>query len=283
MTYPEAQRQITDNLLSIYSQGEAAAIGALLLEHITGKRPQEWRSRDHMALTATQEQAIAPLLDRLLTHEPVQYVTGEAWFCGLRFSVNRHVLIPRPETEELVEWLISQCRFPIDTLSIADMGTGSGCIPIALKKRLSKADVRGYEISPDALEVARGNAAALDIPVRFEQLDMLDSDATASLPCFDFITSNPPYIPKKEKDSMPLNVTGYEPELALFVPDNDPLLFYKALATLGKSKLNPGGMLLLELHEDLAQQCDALFAREGYQTEIKKDMQGKERMLRAWH
>lgn len=283
MTYPEAQRQITDNLLSIYPPGEAAAISGLLLEHITGKRPQEWRSRDNTALTTTQEQAIPPLLTRLLAHEPVQYVTGETWFCGLCFHVNRHVLIPRPETEELVEWLVSQCRFPIDTLSIADMGTGSGCIPIALKKRLNKAHVRGYDISTDALEVARANAAALDIPVLFEQLDMLDSKATASLPRFDFITSNPPYIPQQEKDHMPVNVTAYEPALALFVPDNDPLLFYKALAILGKTKLNDGGMLLMELHEDLAEQCVSLFSQEGYQTEIKKDMQGKERMLRAWY
>lgn len=283
MTYPEAQRQITDNLLSIYPAGEAAAISGLLLEHITGKSPQEWRSRDNTTLTPTQEQAIPPLLTRLLAHEPIQYVTGEAWFCGLRFHVNPHVLIPRPETEELVEWLISQCRFPIDTLHIADMGTGSGCIPIAVKKRLSKAHVRGYDISTDALEVARANAAALDIPVQFEQLDMLDSTTTALLPRFDFITSNPPYIPLQEKGSMPVNVTSYEPGLALFVPDKDPLLFYKALAQLGKSKLNSGGMLLLELHEDLAQKCASLFAGEGYQTEIKKDMQGKERMLRAWH
>lgn len=283
MTYPDAQRQITDNLLSIYSPGEAAAISGLLLEHLTGKRPQEWRSRDNTALTTAQEQAIPALLTRLLAHEPIQYVTGEAWFCGLRFHVNRHVLIPRPETEELVEWLISQCRFPIDTLSIADMGTGSGCIPIAVKKRLGKAHVRGYDISTDALGVARANAAALDIPVQFEQLDMLDSNATDSLPLFDFITSNPPYIPQREKDNMPANVTGYEPGLALFVPDNDPLLFYKALAMLGKTKLNTGGMLLMELHEDLARQCVSLFNQEGYQTEIKKDMQGKERMLRAWH
>lgn len=282
MTYPEAQRQIADNLSSIYPPGEAAAISSLLLEHITGKRPQEWRLRDNTMLTMAQEESIPPLLARLLAHEPVQYVTGEAWFCGLRFHVNQHVLIPRPETEELVEWLISQCRFPIGTLSIADMGTGSGCIPIALKKRLSKADVRGYDISPDALQVARGNAAALDIAVQFEQLDLLDSNATALLPSFDFITSNPPYIPLREKDKMPENVTRYEPALALFVPDNDPLLFYKALATLGKTRLNAGGMLLMELHEDLAQQCDSLFAGEGYQTEIKKDMQGKERMLRAW-
>lgn len=283
MTYQQALRQITDTLETIYPPGEAAAITGLLLEHITGLRPQDGRFRENNLLTTGQEEALAPAVQRLLAHEPVQYITGEAWFCGLRFQVNPSVLIPRPETEELVEWVISQCRFPIQSLQIADMGTGSGCIPIALKKRLNKAEVTGYDISAAALDTARGNAAGLGIAVTFHLLNLLDENASAQLPRFDFITSNPPYIPQREKEEMPLNVTLYEPALALFVPDQDALVFYRALAQLGHTKLNPGGMLMMELHENLAQDCLQLFSDSGYNVEIKKDMQGKERMLRAWH
>jgi release factor glutamine methyltransferase len=190
-------------------------------------------------------------------------------------------LIPRPETEELVDWVIANCRFPIDTLSILDIGTGSGCIPITLKRRLRKARVTAIDISEGALTVARKNAAKLGAEVNFLQVDILDPDASASLEPADIIISNPPYIPENNKASMDPNVLDFEPHTALFVPDNDALLFYKAIVKFAHTKLNPGGLLFFEIHEDLGQAVISLLESEGFTATLKKDMQGKDRMVMA--
>ena len=221
-------------------------------------------------------------LDRLLQHEPVQYVLNEAWFCGLKFYVDKNVLIPRPETEELVEWVISDCKFPIHTLSILDIGSGSGCIPIALKKRLGKADVWSCDISPDALKVANQNAETLGINVNFIELNFLNETERETLPLFDIIVSNPPYIPRKDKEDMNRNVTDHEPATALFVPDNDALIFYKAIAAFGKNHLTRNGIIYTEINENLGEETAAMFQLKGYKTVIKKDMQGKDRMIKAF-
>jgi release factor glutamine methyltransferase len=190
-------------------------------------------------------------------------------------------LIPRPETEELVEWVISNCKFPVDKLSILDVGTGSGCIPITLKRKLRKADVWSCDISDAALQVAKRNADTLGVDVNFLLLDFLNKEKREQLSLFNIIISNPPYVPEKDKQQMQANVLDHEPHLALFVPDNDALVFYKAIAEFGKGHLNPGGLIYAELHEDLGKEVSALFSAAGYNTEMKKDMQGKERMLKA--
>jgi release factor glutamine methyltransferase len=237
MNIREANTYLTGQLRAIYEESEADNISDWVLEHITGKKRTDRIINKEKLLNSEQSSQLDQYVDRLLQHEPVQYVLNEAWFCGLKLYVDKNVLIPRPETEELVEWIISDCKFPIDTLSILDIGSGSGCIPIALKKRIGKAEVWSCDISPEALRVANQNATTLGINVKFIELDFLNETKREKLPSFDIIVSNPPYIPVKDKDTMRLNVLNHEPATALFVPDNDELVFYKAIASFGKNHL----------------------------------------------
>lgn len=281
MTIQEAIRYITDRLTNIYDEGEASNIGDWVIENLTGTKRTDRIINKARSITQEQVEKIESYLTRLLTHEPVQYVLNEAWFCGLKFYVDKNVLIPRPETEELVEWIISDCRFPIDKLSILDIGSGSGCIPISLKRRLGKAVVWSCDISHEALLVAKRNAATLGVDVNFTELDFLNKEQRDSLPSFDIIVSNPPYIPETDKKEMRLNVLDHEPGTALFVPDNDALVFYKAIAEFGKKHLNKDGIIYTEINESLGKATTAIFESSGYSAQTKKDMQGKERMIRA--
>lgn len=233
-------------------------------------------------LSAEQAQEQSLLLERLLTHEPVQYVLGEAWFCGLKFKVDSNTLIPRPETEELVEWVIDNCKFPLDELNILDIGTGSGCIAIALKRRLGKCRVWACDLSPGALALAKENARNLGADVNLIQLDFLSAEARKDLPAFDIIISNPPYVPEKDKENMDANVLNYEPHLALFVPDNDGLIFYQAIAEFGLTHLKTGGNIYAEIYEGAGNETRQLFENKGYEAELKRDMQGKDRMIRSY-
>ena len=281
MTITETARHITKELKTMYQEGEASTIAGWVLEYLTGKDQLEIASAKQTLLTTEQKEKLEPILNRLLQQEPVQYVLNESWFCGLRFYVDKNVLIPRPETEELVDWIITNCKFPVDELKILDIGSGSGCIPVTLKRRLKKAEVWSCDISKEALAVAKKNTAALGTDVNFIQLDFLNSAAWVQLPPFDIIVSNPPYVPQKDKQTMQPNVLNYEPATALFVPENDPLIFYKAIADFGKEKLTKRGMIYMEIHEDIGKVVSKLFQSNGYSTEIKKDMQGKERMVKA--
>jgi release factor glutamine methyltransferase len=281
MTIQEATKYIIQQLKTIYDEGEAAAISDWVIEYLTRSKQTDRPFQKEKLLSTEQEQQLKEYTTRLLTHEPVQYILQESWFCGLKFYVDKNVLIPRPETEELVEWVIANCKFPVDTLSILDIGSGSGCIPIALKRKIRKADVWSCDISEAALQVARKNATSLGVDVNFILLDFLDTDKRKSLPLFDIIISNPPYIPEKDKQQMQPNVLHYEPHTALFVPDNDALLFYKAIAEFGREHLNPKGVIYAEIHEELAKPVTDLFNTKGYSVEIKRDMQDKERMLKA--
>jgi release factor glutamine methyltransferase len=270
-----------NQLGTIYEESEAENISDWVIECLTGTKRTDRIIHKEKMMSSDQELQLKQYLDRLLQHEPVQYVLNEAWFCGLKFYVDKNVLIPRPETEELVEWVISGCKFPIDTLSILDIGSGSGCIPIALKKRLGKADVWSCDISPGALKVANQNAATLGIHVKFIELDFLDKEQREKLPSFDIIVSNPPYIPAKDKKTIRPNVSEHEPATALFVPDNDALIFYKAIADFGKKHLAENGIIYTEINESLGEATTAMFQSQGYKTIVEKDMQGKERMVKA--
>ncbi|MBL7732567.1 MAG: peptide chain release factor N(5)-glutamine methyltransferase [Chitinophagaceae bacterium] len=281
MTMQEATYYLLNKLKEITSDGEAGQITDMVMEHITGSGKAERMVYKKSEITAAEEKLLYEMTTRLLQHEPVQYVTGEAWFCGFRFYVDKNVLIPRPETEELVEWVISNCKFPLSELSILDIGTGSGCIPISLKRRLRKANVSAVDISKEALAVAQKNADTLGTDVQFTLLDILDEEKWASLPMFDIITSNPPYVPEKDKATMQPNVLQYEPAVALFVPDDDALLFYRTIARFAKQHLNQGGQLYVEIHEDLGEAVIKLLEAEGFYAEIKKDMQQKDRMVRS--
>jgi len=277
----EAIKDMTNRLSAIYEVGEASAIMELVMEHLTGVARKDRAQLKDFSLNAEQNQEAEKIMARLLTHEPVQYVLNESWFCGLKLYVDNNVLIPRPETEELVEWIIDNCKFPLDQLSVLDVGSGSGCIPIALKRRLRKADVWGCDISKAALNIAQRNSTTLGTEVKFIQLDFLDTSSHEKLPSFDLIVSNPPYIPKSERLKMQPNVVAFEPETALFVPDEDPLVFYQAIAAFGHKKLNAGGSIYLEIHEDLGNAVSTLLTENGYKVTLKKDMQGKDRMVKA--
>ncbi|MBS1609255.1 MAG: peptide chain release factor N(5)-glutamine methyltransferase [Bacteroidetes bacterium] len=279
MTIQEARIELKNTLSPIYDVSEADNIAELVIEHITDLKQSERILNKNKQLSESQSEELSKKKQRLLEHEPVQYVLGEAWFCGMKFNVDKNVLIPRPETEELVELIISNIKFPFETLRILDIGTGCGCIPVSLKRKLRKAEVWSCDISSGALSVAKRNADTLGADVKFIQLDFLQENQRKSLPLFDIIVSNPPYVPEKEKYQMRSNVLEYEPRIALFVPDNDPLVFYKAIADFGKKHLNEGGAIFLELHEEYAKETAALYRDENYTAEIKNDMQGKERLL----
>ena len=281
MTTQEATYFMLNKLRTIYNEAEAGTITDWVMEHLTGSKKAERMLYKNSAITPKEELQLQQFAERLLQHEPVQYVLNESWFCGLKFYVDKNVLIPRPETEELVEWIIANCRFPVDELKILDIGSGSGCIPVTLKRRLKKAEVWSCDISKEALAVAKKNTLALGTDVNFIQLDFLNSAARAQLPPFDIIVSNPPYVPQKDKQTMPPNVLNYEPATALFVPDNDPLIFYKAIAEFGKTHLNSNGIIYTEIHEDLGKETMEIFQSAGYTTELKKDMQQKDRMIKS--
>lgn len=279
MTVKEARQDIINSTGKIYDESEAANIADLLLENISGLSKTDFILQKDFLLSENQEIQLTGAKLRLLNHEPIQYIINEAWFYGLQFYVDKNVLIPRPETEELIESIISNIKFPIDSLKILDIGTGSGCIPIALKRKLRKAEVWSCDISEKALAVAKRNANALAAEINFRHLDFLNEKETANLPSFDIIVSNPPYVPERDKTTMHSNVLNYEPHTALFVPDNDALVFYKFIAAFAKKHLNKNGSIFLEIHEAYGNAVKNLFLNEGFPSvEIKKDMQEKDRI-----
>ena len=281
MTMQEATYFLLKKLRSIYPEEEAGQITDWVMESLTGSKKTERMLYKNSAITSDEETELQQLTERLMRHEPVQYVLNEAWFCGLKLYVDNKVLIPRPETEELVEWIISNCKFPIDKLKILDIGSGSGCIPIALKRKLRKAEVWSCDISDAALNVAKKNASDLGVDVNFLQLDFLNKEQWDQLTSFDIIVSNPPYVPEKDKEQMRPNVLKYEPATALFVPSNDALVFYKAIAEFGNKHLDKGGTIYAEIHENIGEAVTQLFQSKNYSVELKRDMQKKERMLKA--
>lgn len=281
MTIQEATYFLLNKIRNIYSESEASQITDWVMESLTGSKKVERMLYKNAAITSDEEAKLQQVIERMTQHEPIQYILNEAWFCGFKFYVDHNVLIPRPETEELVEWIISNCKFPIDQLTILDIGSGSGCIAIALKRKLRKADVSGCDINNEALKIANRNANNLGVDAIFFEIDFLNKKSREQISSFDIIVSNPPYVPEKDKNEMRSNVLKYEPSIALFVPNDDPLIFYKAIADFGKQHLNKSGTIYVEIHENYAKETAILFQSNGYTTEIKKDMQGKERMLKA--
>ncbi|MBD0279612.1 MAG: peptide chain release factor N(5)-glutamine methyltransferase, partial [Flavisolibacter sp.] len=248
------------------------------------------------SLTIHQLHHLTEIFQRLQQHEPIQYILNEAHFYGMKLFVNNSVLIPRPETEELIEWIIEEVRAAgkdvfhrgvteadeTKKLKILDVGTGSGCIALALKKAMPKAEVWGCDVSEEALNIARRNGSALNIRVDFQGMNFLNVAERKLLPTVDIVVSNPPYVPQKDKATMQPNVVQHEPHVALFVPDDDALVFYKALAQFGKERLYENGYIYCEIHEDLGKEVIDLFKREGYKNaELRKDRQGKDRMVRV--
>lgn len=281
MTITDASKYIQAQLQNIYEPDEAANIADLVIEHFSGKSKTERAVSSSQIFPTEKENDLENVVRRLMQHEPIHYVLNEVWFGGFKFYVDKNVLIPRPETDELVEWVVSNCRFPVSELIILDIGTGSGCIPITLKRRIKKATVWATDISAKALAVAERNAQTMNVSINFCQSDFLDQNSWNNLPKSDIIISNPPYVPVRDKESMNPNVLNFEPHTALFVNDNDPLIFYKAIALFGATHLNTEGSIYCEIHENLGIATIALFESYGYACELKKDMQGKDRMIRC--
>ena len=281
MTTQEATYFIMNKLRTIYPDGEVSQITDWVMEHLTGSKKTERMLYKNSPITQAEEILLKQYAERLLQHEPVQYILNEAWFYGLKFYVDRNVLIPRPETEEMVDWIIRNLKFPFSDLKILDIGTGSGCIAISLKRKLRKAEVWACDISKEALTIAKQNSLNLQAEINFVQLDFLNAEERDQLSSFDIIVSNPPYVPAKDKTDMHKNVLNFEPHTALFVPDDNALIFYSAIADFAKTHLNQNGTVYCELHESLGKKAAALFIQNGFTTELKKDMQGKDRMIKA--
>jgi release factor glutamine methyltransferase len=278
MTIKEIHNKYVTSLKEIYSDGEANAITNIVFEHYVKITTSDLFIKANETIPSEILNNIESALERLLKNEPMQYIIGEAWFYNLPFHVNNNVLIPRPETEELVHEAISFLK-TTHGKSILDIGTGSGCIPISIKKNIPAANVVAIDVSEAALEVAKENAIRNNAEIDFRRIDFLDEQNDASFFSFDVIISNPPYIPEDEKELLDKNVMQHEPHLALFVPQKDPLIFYKRIALFAENQLAIGGRIFLETHENFAKETAALFLEKKYLVEIKKDMQGKERML----
>lgn len=269
------KKQLADQFESV----ELNPILSILIEHITGWDQLHQALHKDQPISAEQRLAFEKAATELAACRPIQYITGKAWFMGEPYTVNDQVLIPRPETEELVDWIIEYAEIKGKALRILDIGTGSGCIAIALKKALPEAKVSAIDISTNALKIAASNADGLNAEIEFIPLDILN---TAFLPDqYDVIVSNPPYIPLQEMKNMELQVTDYEPNIALFVPDEDPLVFYKAIARLAKLHLASNGQLFFEIHYDQGDAMIALLDEMHFHAELRADLFGKDRMIRA--
>ena len=284
MTYNELWRQLTQ----VYDDYEAKAIARMVYEVRFGLMPSDLFIGKDTQLSTDDQKLLAEITQRLLTGEPVQYVLGEAEFGGRTFHVEPGVLIPRPETYELCQWIMEERRGKKEegrNTSILDIGTGSGCIACTLAAELADAEVTAWDISDDALRIATENAKRTNVHVSFEKVDVLNtSHLNRERPAtgLDIIVSNPPYICNKERATMERNVLEHEPELALFVPDDDPLLFYRTIARFAAKTLNPGGALYFEINPLYVSEMQQMLSKEGFShTEIRNDQFGKQRFTKS--
>ena len=283
-------RKITENLTPVYGNGEARAISMMLLRYLFPE------SSDAQLLLMTEcddlkNELLTKYIERLKRNEPIQYVTGSAAFCDMDMKVAKGVLIPRPETEELVGLIsnyikdVGNRRGGADSeLSVLDVGTGSGCIALAVKKQFPKTKVSGWDISADALEIAKENAQRLGLEVQFELCDILGEFKGSMVQGvkrkFDVVVSNPPYVLESERNEMERNVLDYEPESALFVPDDNPLLFYKAITSVAASLLKEGGLLAFEINRRFGNQTVEMIEDNSFvDVKLIKDQYGNDRFV----
>ncbi|MEO5998274.1 MAG: peptide chain release factor N(5)-glutamine methyltransferase [Chitinophagaceae bacterium] len=299
MKYSEIYRGFILQLRNIYSSNESMIIADWVFEKIAGLKRADIIKHPDQEPDAVVTGQLDDCLSSLLVHKPVQYVLGEAWFFKMKFRVNEQVLIPRPETEELLDWIIDEVRprqaglqglAPDERngkikgggICILDIGTGSGCIALGLKNKLPLAEIYACDVSEDALAVARKNALAQEVTVHFIHCDFLNKEAIHDLPQFTIIVSNPPYIPLQDKTTMHPNVLLYEPHLALFVEDEDLLVFYQSIADFAKTHLIGMGDIFVEIHEQMGDGVKKIFIQRGFENvELRKDLQGRERMIRV--
>ncbi|WP_319479308.1 peptide chain release factor N(5)-glutamine methyltransferase [uncultured Draconibacterium sp.] len=270
---------IQAELAPFYPETEISGFVQLIMNSVLGLSYTQMILEKDRVLVTSESDRIKVIVERLKTHEPIQYILGVAEFYGLELNVQPGVLIPRPETEELVDWI---CKTKIPTTSkILDIGTGSGCIPLSLKNELPAAEIMAVDVSENALLIATENAQKHKLEVAFELSDILKWQER-SWPRFDVIVSNPPYVMEREQKQMEANVLEYEPGLALFVSDTDPLIFYRTIAQFASKQLNEGGYLFFEINENLGDEMVELVKQLGFKAiELRRDLNGKNRMLRC--
>ncbi|WP_346239096.1 peptide chain release factor N(5)-glutamine methyltransferase [Niabella insulamsoli] len=279
MSLSKIREAFVKNLTPVYQPEEAEQIFILIVENLTGIN-----LRINKSATFTPDgcfiKMFADIEKRLLQHEPIQYILNEAWFYDIPFYVDKNVLIPRPETEELVHWIVKDYTDRTPT-RILDIGSGSGCIPIILKRKFPEAAVFSCDLSAQALKVAEKNARKHQTAISWIELDFLKPDNWNQLPKCDILVSNPPYIPEEDLTDMQRNVSDHEPHLALFVANSNPLIFYEAIAKASKSLLVPRGAVYVEIHEKFGASAVQLFEEHQLKPILKQDMQGKDRMIKC--
>jgi release factor glutamine methyltransferase len=284
MKIKELQQHYQNTLKDIYSKEEVNALFFTLIAAFYKIKRLDLAVNPDLKLT--DNTALKDALKALEAETPIQYILGETEFYGLPFKVTKNTLIPRPETEALVSWVIEQVKEE-NTVKILDIGTGSGCIPVTLAKHLPKASVFSLDISTKALEIAEANAAQNKVNVTFLEQDvltLLPQQFMETYGTFDIIVSNPPYVRNQEKTMMKANVLNYEPHLALFVDDKTPLLFYNAICNLALQTLKPDGSLFFEINEYLGSSMLQLLEDKNFEKiELKKDIFGKDRMIKAYN
>lgn len=272
--------QFRQVLSGIYSPHEAYQFAWLIMDHFRGWTKTQMMLHEDTKLTLSEHLFVEKALERLKNHEPIQYITGQTEFYGLPFKVDPSVLIPRPETEEMVEWIWQYARLH-KAPHLLDIGTGSGCIAIALSKHLPEASVEGWDVSPHALEVARENARLNQVNPELTLMDIRNAQPATDRK-YDFIISNPPYVRDSEKQLIAPNVLGYEPHVALFVDDRDPLLFFRYITQYAQKALKDNGMLFFEINRDFGVATKELLSTSGFsEIELRKDLSGNHRMIKA--
>ncbi|WP_345951921.1 peptide chain release factor N(5)-glutamine methyltransferase [Mucilaginibacter sp. PAMB04274] len=281
-TVKDAFDRFKTDLTGMYSTQETDAITSLLLSDLTGKNKGWLKAFDSYEMSTEQSQQLLDALEQLKTGKPIQYILGHTEFYGLNFMVNPSVLIPRPETEELVEWVLASVDRETK-YDILDMGTGSGCIPICLKKFLPASTVASIDLSAEALQTAERNAELNQVDVKFLQADILNlAEPEVTSKQYNVIVSNPPYVTMTDKEQMHQNVTNFEPHTALFVSNEQPLIFYEAIASFAHTNLTKNGFLFFEINESYGNKTvDMLLAKGFVNIELRQDMTGKDRMIKA--
>lgn len=279
MTLLQAHLYIVQSISSIYNTREATNVSNVLLEHITQLTKVERIVKANENLTPQQFQQLEQFVIQLQQHKPIQQIIGYSYFLNNKFLVNEYTLIPRPETEELVQLIINENRNR--AIKILDIGTGTGSIAISLKKYLPNTTITAIDISSNALQIAKKNADNLNTEINFLQFDFLDENNWQQLNKYDIIVSNPPYISYEEKAEMKQNVLLHEPHTALFTPNNDVLIFYKLIAQFAQQHLTTNGKIYVEINEHLASETTKVFAAKGFATNVIQDFQQKNRIVTA--
>ncbi|WGF92591.1 peptide chain release factor N(5)-glutamine methyltransferase [Aequorivita marisscotiae] len=281
MKITELKNHFKNSISELYPAEEVLSFFNILSEEYLKLSRLEIALNPQRKISENAVEKFQQAILRLKNHEPIQYIVGETEFFGLPFIVNRHTLIPRPETEELVAWILNEASMlKRGAKMYLDIGTGTGCIAISLAKNLLDSQVSALDISEEALIVARKNAERNKVTIDFFQRDILTTEALPKQ--YDVIVSNPPYVRELEKKQMQENVLKYEPERALYVSDADPLLFYKAIVKLAKNYLKPNGKLFFEINEYLSEELSELLLTEGAKNiKVKKDIFGKDRMIKC--